>query len=109
MVMNLEKNLEVNQLISLYGALLNPKQLKVLEDYYFFDATLAEIADEMGVSRQAVNDLIKRVVKTLYKYEKALHLQQKQSDMLARLNKLPLLSGEQLGQEVEEIMKILEG
>lgn len=55
-----------------YGALLTKKQQQCLELYFCEDYSLAEIAEEMRVSRQAVHDLLKRVEQTLEHYEKIL-------------------------------------
>ena len=55
-----------------YGALLTKKQQQCLELYFCEDYSLAEIAEEMQVSRQAVHDLLKRVEQTLEHYEKIL-------------------------------------
>lgn len=48
------------------------KQQRCLELYFYEDYSLAEIADEMQVSRQAVHDLLKRVEQALEQYEKML-------------------------------------
>ena len=60
-----------------YGALLTKKQQQCLELYFCEDYSLAEIAEEMQVSRQAVHDLLKRVEQTLEHYEKILGLLQR--------------------------------
>ena len=44
------------------------------ELYFCDDLSLAEIADELEVSRQAIHDLIKRVEHTLERYESKLAL-----------------------------------
>ena len=72
--MELEKTLKMNQLFSFYGELLTSKQKDYMSDYYEEDYTLAEIADNYGVSRQAVYDSLKRTEDTLLDYEKKLHL-----------------------------------
>ena len=41
----------------------------IYEDAVFNDLSLSEIADEYGISRQGVHDLIKRVSNTLEGYE----------------------------------------
>ncbi|MGI6263460.1 MAG: YlxM family DNA-binding protein [Succiniclasticum sp.] len=56
-------------LYEVYGALLTKKQQRCLELYFCEDYSLAEIADEMKVSRQAIYDLLKRVEQTLEHYE----------------------------------------
>ena len=44
------------------------------------DMSLSEIAQEAGISRQGVHDLIKRCDKTLEDYESRLHLMGKVQD-----------------------------
>lgn len=61
-------------LYDFYGELLNEHQRKVYEDAVFNDLSLSEVADNYGVSRQAIHDLIKRVTKMLEKYENKLHM-----------------------------------
>ena len=50
------------------------KQMNYIELYYADDYSLAEIAEEFGVSRQAVYDNIKRTEKILEDYEMKLHM-----------------------------------
>ena len=61
-------------LYDFYGELLNEHQRKVYEDAVFNDLSLSEVADNYGVSRQEIHDLIKRVTKMLEKYENKLHM-----------------------------------
>ena len=73
----MERIVEQNLLYDFYGELLNDHQKKIYEDAIYNDLSLSEIADEYGISRQGVHDLIKRVTKTLDGYEAKLHLIQK--------------------------------
>ena len=59
-------------LYEIYGALLTEKQRQCLELYFCEDYSLAEVAEEMQVSRQAIHDLLKRVEQTLEHYEEML-------------------------------------
>ena len=59
-------------LYEIYGALLTEKQRQCLELYFCEDYSLAEVAEEMQVSRQAIHDLLKRVELTLEHYEEML-------------------------------------
>ena len=59
-------------LYEMYGALLTEKQQQCLELYFCEDYSLAEVAEEMKVSRQAIHDLLKRVEQTLERYESML-------------------------------------
>ena len=66
--------MRLGRLFDAYGCLLTEKQQKCLELYFCDDLSLAEIADELEVSRQAIHDLIKRVEHTLERYESKLAL-----------------------------------
>ena len=68
------KDLSISLLMDFYGQLLTPKQLDALEYYYNDDLSLAEIADEMSISRQGVRDFIKRGEKQLSEFEQKLGL-----------------------------------
>ncbi|MCR3922870.1 MAG: YlxM family DNA-binding protein [Firmicutes bacterium] len=70
----LEDTTRVNLLYDFYGSLLTEKQRECLELYYQDDLSLAEIADQDGISRQGVHDIVKRAVKTLDNAEKSLGL-----------------------------------
>lgn len=68
----LEKVLRIVILFDFYGALLTEKQQFSLEMHYLKDFSLAEIAEELGVSRQAVHDLLRRAEQILMDYEEKL-------------------------------------
>lgn len=68
----LDKVLRIVILFDFYGALLTDKQRLSLEMHYLNDFSLAEIADELGISRQAVHDNLKRVEQILMDYEEKL-------------------------------------
>lgn len=70
----LEHYLRVTALLDYYGALLTDKQRQYLEYHFLNDLSLAEIAEEFGVSRQAVHDVLKRSESTLEEYESRLGL-----------------------------------
>ena len=61
-------------LYDFYGELLTPHQRQIYEDAVYQDMSLSEIAQEHGISRQGVHDLIKRCDKQLAAYEDKLHL-----------------------------------
>lgn len=73
----LEKLEHKGMLFDFYGELLTQHQKKIYEDAVFNDLSLSEIADEQGISRQGVHDLIKRCDKILNDYENKLHLVEK--------------------------------
>lgn len=83
---DMEKIARQGLLYDFYGALLTEHQRHVYEDVVFYDLSLSEIAEEQGISRQGVHDLIKRCDKILEGYEEKLHLMEKfeQTKKLAR-------------------------
>lgn len=74
---NMEKNVEVSLLFSFYRNLLTDRQADTVDLYYNEDLSLAEIGDELGISRQGVRDNLKRAEATLYDVEKKLGLAQR--------------------------------
>ena len=89
----------MSDLLGLYGKLLTDYQLEIMELYYFEDFSLAEIADNKSVSRNAVFTLIKRVEKILLDYEDKLKLNLKYKKIEKRLEKDNILK--------EDIINIL--
>jgi len=70
----LNKVLRIGQLYDFYNALLTEKQQDCLNMHYLQDLSLAEIAEEFGVSRQAIHDILRRAEQTLEDYEEKLGL-----------------------------------
>ncbi|MDR3589666.1 MAG: YlxM family DNA-binding protein [Negativicutes bacterium] len=70
----LAKVLRIGQLYDFYGSLLTDKQRRCLELHYLNDLSLAEIAAEFQVSRQAVHDILRRGEQILEDYETKLGL-----------------------------------
>lgn len=72
----------------LYGKMLTEKQFSMLKAYYDFDCSLAEIADEYDISRQAVRDNIKRAESSLLEFENKFNLLATKQNVLENLNQL---------------------
>ncbi|MEW5954501.1 MAG: YlxM family DNA-binding protein [Bacillota bacterium] len=70
----MEKIAWINMLFDFYGQLLTDKQQKFIELYFGHDLSLGEIAENFGVSRQAVHDTLKRAEYLLNDYENKLGL-----------------------------------
>ncbi len=75
------KNLEVSFLLDFYGEMLTEKQREVIEFYYNDDLSLAEIADNQGITRQGVRDAIKRAEALLFEMEAKLGLAKRFREM----------------------------
>ena len=65
----MEKIARQGLLYDFYGALLTEHQRQVYEDVVLYDLSLSEIAEEQGISRQGVHDLVKRCDRILEDYE----------------------------------------
>ncbi len=70
--MSLEKNILLTQLFDLYGPLLSKLQKNVMADFLLGDLTLTEIAENYGVSRQAIKDAVSKAETKLFDYENKL-------------------------------------
>ena len=81
---NTMKDLRYLQLWDAYGPLLTESQREICEKYYMYDLSLSEIAEEKGISKQAVSDALKTSRELLDLYEEKLHFnEQNQAYSLA--------------------------
>lgn len=88
------KNLEISFLLDFYGSMLTEKQRIMIEYYYNDDLSLAEIADNEGITRQGVRDSIKRAEGQLLELEERLGLVKRFQQMQAGLEKILLAAAE---------------
>lgn len=102
-MIELENTKLMNDLIDLYGSLLTSNQLEIMEYYYMDDLSLAEIAENLNITRSAVHDTIKKSTKILLDYESKLKLLEKESKKDELLNKLSELSLEEIKIEIEKL------
>ena len=72
-----EKHSLICALLDYYAAILSPRQREVLELYYYEDLSLAEIAENIGITRQGVRDTVKHGEEALEGFENALGLMKK--------------------------------
>lgn len=111
-VMSMDKILEQTLLYDFYGELLTEHQKQVYEDVVLNDYSLSEVAEEQGISRQGVHDLIKRCNKILQDYESKLHLVEKFVTVKEQIERMEvsLLKTEQPDREelVHQLHGILE-
>ena len=80
------KNLEIIMLMDFYGDMLTAKQREFLDLYYNEDLSLAEIADNVGITRQGVRDAIKRAECQLIEMEARLKLVERYKEVQKGLN-----------------------
>ncbi len=90
----LQEVFELSMLYDFYGELLGDHKKQIFEDYILNDLSLAEIADNTGMSRQGVHDAIKRCTKALRGYEEKLHLAKKFEGAKQLVGEIQQISGE---------------
>ncbi|MBQ7661269.1 MAG: DNA-binding protein [Clostridia bacterium] len=69
-----EKDMNISFLLDFYGDVLSDKQRTVLSDYYNEDLSLAEIAQNAGITRQGARHIIKKAEEELIFLETKLGL-----------------------------------
>ena len=77
----MENVIYYNDLYDLYNQLLTNKQCNYFEDYYFHNLSFSEMAENYGVSRNAVFKQVHSVVHKLEEYEKKLELLSKRKQL----------------------------
>lgn len=65
----MEENIKLVMLYDIYGKLLTKKQQSIFEEYYLYNLSLREIAENKNISYQAVRDSIEKSKKMLENYE----------------------------------------
>lgn len=104
-----EQKMRLGRLFDIYGGLLTAKQSTCLSLYFYDDLSLSEISEELGVSRQAVHDLLKRVEQILERYEKTLGVLQKEESLHAELKEVIELLPSAQDAKIDKAVQILEG
>lgn len=69
-----DKTVRIGLLLDFYGPLLTDKQREMVRLHFEDDLSLGELAEEAGVSRAAVHDLVHRAIEALEGYEARLCL-----------------------------------
>lgn len=111
----IDRVLRIGKLYDFYGALLTEKQRRCIEMHFLSDESLAEIAAEFQVSRQAVHDILRRGEQILEAYERKLGLveryrqeQELVSQAYMLLSSLPheFLRANEIGRALELLKKL---
>ena len=93
----MERRMQIVELLDCYGPLLKEKQRDLLDLYHNQDLSLAELAQEQDVSRQAVHEAIKRGEIALYDFEARLGFLRRMrswQELTEELRDWPLEEGE---------------
>lgn len=104
----MEKKVMQTFLYDFYGELLTEHQQNIYEDFVLNDLSLSEIAEEEGISRQGVHDLVKRCDRILEGYEEKLHLLERFLNTKEKVTQIKTLSRNYQNQKEAEIMAQIE-
>ncbi|HIX77628.1 MAG TPA: YlxM family DNA-binding protein [Candidatus Fusicatenibacter merdavium] len=100
----MEKILEQTLLYDFYGELLTEHQRQVYEDVVLNDFSLSEVAENRGISRQGVHDMIRRCNRSLEEYESKLHLVEKFLAIRENVEQIRRLTRNPEEQPIPEVM-----
>ena len=98
----MERIVERNYLFDFYGDLLTEHQRTIYGVAVTEDLSLSELAEEYGISRQGVHDLIKRCDAIMQGYEDKLHLVERFGNMKRIAKQIEDLSSE--GKDDKELL-----
>ncbi len=100
----MDKSVEFSMLYDIYGKLLTKKQQEIFEEYYLYNLSLREIAENKNISYQAVRDSIKTSENALLNFEKITHT----LSILDRMEKAyNLCDSEDLNKKRQQLKKLL--
>ena len=71
---DMEQRVELNYLLDFYGPLLTEHRRELMQMYCEEDLSLAEIADQLQITRQGVSDAVNKAKRQLNDYESKLGL-----------------------------------
>lgn len=101
----MDKNIKITILFDIYGKLLTNKQQEIFKEYYLYNLSLREIAQNRNISYQGVRDSIKSSENMLENFEKSVGMLkllenvEKVCDILNKSNNI--------NEEKEKILKLL--
>lgn len=105
----MEKKLKYGLLLQVYGNLLTQRQRDILTMYYDEDFSLAEISENLGISRQAVLDALHNGNTSLEQYESVLNVVEKNKEIKLKVKRFSdLLKTKQTDALEEEINSLYE-
>lgn len=93
-------------LLDYYGELLTRHQVNILSEYYNEDLSMNEIADNLMISKSAVQDLIKRSLVQMNDYDNKLKLIEKDKKFNKILDEMKSENNELLNSYINKLQKI---
>lgn len=100
------KDMRMGLLLDFYEPLMTEKQSELLRNYYDLDLSLSELAEDTGVSRQAVQFALKKAEKKLLSFEEKLRLRERYEASQALIDAFE--AGKETAALVEDLKKAWE-
>lgn len=95
-------------LFDFYGPLLTDRQQEIYGYAYGEDMSLGEIGSDLGISRQAVHDILRRTDKILENYENKLGLVAKFIEINGRLTEIKRILQSDADNKEQSILEKIE-
>lgn len=106
---DIEKTVRINELLHIYESQISSTQKEILENYFVFDLSMSEIAEDRAISKAAVEDAVKKGIKKLEALENDLHLLEKKKEILEKTKELKSKSDDkQIASIIKEIERIID-
>ncbi len=86
--MNLEERVQIAILSKYYGKMLTERQQRIMEMYVDNNLSLAEVSEELGISRQAVKDALDNSMQTLKNMEEKLQYISRDAKIKAQIEEI---------------------
>ena len=86
-----EKNMKIAYLIDFYADVLDDHTKDIMKAYYNDDLSLAEIAEDEGISRQGIRHIVKKGEDLLLSFEAKLGIAAKYEEIVAIGDELSLI------------------
>ena len=112
-MVDLNKKLQMCMLVDFYGNLLTDKQKNIFSSYWEKDYSLYEVAEQFGITRQAVHDCLNKAEAILLNIEQKCGFvkkyQENKTELQQVINSLNLADSNQatLASQLTEIIKKL--
>ena len=108
-----EKNMKLAYLLDFYIDIFDKHSQDIMRAYYEDDLSLAEIATDIGISRQGIRHIIKKCEDEILSLEAVLKLGEKHAENERAIEKLKLLCeldtiSENHSSVIKEVIEILE-
>lgn len=100
---------EVIELFDSYGELLTKTQQDLFKEYYLYDLSLSEIAEDRGISRSAVNDTLKKAIAKLEELESKVKLIKIKKSLQKRIEKLEKANEDEKEEALDSLKEYING